>query len=108
MRLQVDYDDPDMKVAQWMDGELLGMVGYSAEEASEQRELMEHIPGIALSDGGDKYVIEGNTLYIRVAATADNAEVWRISTPSMLPPDFHTVLTYRFLKSAAALWKKAR
>ncbi|MFN8371559.1 MAG: hypothetical protein U0694_01590 [Anaerolineae bacterium] len=80
----------------------------SEEEANEQRELMEHIPGIALSDQGDKYVIEGNTLYIRVAATADNAEVWRISTPSMLPPDFHTVLTYRFLKSAAALWKKAR
>jgi hypothetical protein len=108
IQLEVDYDDPQMKVAQWMDGELLGTVGYSVEEATEQRELMEYIPGINLNDEGDKYVIEGNTLYIKVAATNDNAEVWRISTPSMLPPDFHIVLTYRFLKSAAALWKKAK
>jgi CheY-like chemotaxis protein len=108
IQLEVDYDDPQMKVAQWMDGELLGTLGYSPEEATEQRELMEHIPGLALSENGDKYVIEGNTLYIKVATTEDNAEVWRVSTPSLLPPDFHTVLTYRFLKSAAALWKKAR
>jgi CheY-like chemotaxis protein len=109
IQLEVDYDDPQMKVAQWMDGELLSTVGYGAEEAEEQRQLMEHIPGIAINNaGGDKYVMQGNTLYIKVTATKDNAEVWRMSTPSMLPPDFHTVLTYRYLKSAAALWKKAR
>lgn len=108
VRLEVDYDDPAMKVAQWMNGELVGTVGYSAEEAQEARERLDLVPGVTLNDQGDKYVVEGNTLYIKVNASEQNAAVWRISSPSMLPPDFHTVLTYRYLKSAATLWKRAQ
>ena len=65
-------------------------------------------PGFPLSPEGDKYVVDGNQLLVKIAAGPDTEEVYHVVVGYAPPPDMFIPLIYSFAKSFAALWKKAK
>ena len=82
--------------------------GFDQGEFTRLRQELDALPGTPIGrSGNDKFVVDGNRLLIKVAASDTTDEVYDIAVghapaPEMLIPVMHT-----FVRSFAALWKKA-
>ena len=82
--------------------------GFDEAEFRAVRDELDAKTGTPIGrSGNDKYVVDGNRLLIKVAASDTTAEVYDVAVghapaPAMLIPVMHT-----FVRSFAGLWKKA-
>jgi CheY-like chemotaxis protein len=91
----------EMKLGIMVDGELIGGEVIPEAQALEAKE------GRIMSPTGDKYVSDENHYFmIKVAGTADNAEVVLMARTMQQVPDTTAALFYRFLKAFGDLWKQ--
>jgi len=86
------------------------VIPYGIDEQSllELRDRLDKQEGTSLSDEGDKYVVEGNHLLIKVAGSATTAETWYLASPHAPPPALFIEMLYRHIRAVATLWKKAK
>lgn len=91
------------------DGRVIaGGTGGDEAEALALQGRLNQLPGTPFSKEGDKCVVDGSHLLIKVANTPDNAEIYDVMAGSFPPPGFITFTLYQFLKSFSTLWLKAR
>jgi CheY-like chemotaxis protein len=94
-------DAVEMKLGMMVNGELISGDLVPEAKALEQK------GGKSLSTTGDKYASdEHNYFMIKVAGTADNAEVYMMAKTTQQVPETTALLFYRFLKAFADLWKQ--
>ena len=79
----------------------------SIEEIATLRDELDVLDSIALNTEGDKYVIDGKRLLVKIAASPTTAELYLVLETFAPPPDFFVLLFYQMLKSMSMLWKKA-
>jgi CheY-like chemotaxis protein len=99
--------DVDFKIGYSVDDTSI-LRGFEDDEFRALRDELDAMPGTSIGrSGNDKYVVDGNRLLIKVAASDTTDEVYDIAighapAPEMLIPVMHT-----FVRSFAGLWKKA-
>jgi CheY-like chemotaxis protein len=99
--------DVDFRIGYSINGETI-LRGFDEAEFGELRDALDGEAGTPIGrSGNDKYVIDGNRLLIKVAGSDTTDEVYDVAVghapaPEMLIPVMHT-----FVRSFAALWKKA-
>ena len=64
-------------------------------------------PGYPLSNEGDKYVVDGNELLIKIAAGPETEETYHVVVGYAPPPEMFIPVMYTFARSLAMLWRKA-
>jgi CheY-like chemotaxis protein len=65
-------------------------------------------PGIPLGNDGDKYVVNGKQLLVKIAGGPATAPVAHVVIGYAPPADFVIPVIYGYAKAIAGLWKKAR
>lgn len=77
------------------------------EEIVTLRNELDVLDSIALNTEGDKYVIDGPRLLIKVADSPTTEELYFVLETFAPAPDLFVLLFYQMLKSLSMLWKKA-
>jgi CheY-like chemotaxis protein len=98
--------DVDFKIGYGLSGTTIAR-GLDDAAFAELRARLDAQPGTPLGPNGDKYVIDGNTLMIKVAAGETTDEVVDIAVGHAPPPEMLIPLMHGFVRSFGALWKKA-
>ena len=86
------------------------VIPYGIDEQSllELRDRLDKLEGTPLGEEGDKYVVEGNDLLIKVAGSETAAETYYVVSPHAPPAPLFIEMLYRHMRAVAALWKKAK
>ncbi len=82
-------------------------VNSTGEETLELRDELDKLEGITMNAEGDKYVLDGHRLLIKIAASPTTDEVYYLLDAFNPPSELFVLLFYQALRSLAALWKKA-
>jgi len=98
--------DVDFKIGYGIHGRTIAR-GFDEAEFAALRERLDAAPGTPLGPGGDRYVVDGNALMIKVAASPTTDEVVDIAVGHAPPPEMLIPLMHGFVRSFAALWKRA-
>jgi CheY-like chemotaxis protein len=98
--------DVDFKIGYGMGGRVIAR-GLDDAEFAAIRDRLDAQPGTPLGPGGDKYVVDGNTLMIKVAGSDTCDEVVDIAVGHAPPPEMLIPLMHGFVRSFGALWKRA-
>jgi CheY-like chemotaxis protein len=98
-------NDVDFVIGYVMEDRILGR-GRDAQGLQALVSELDAQPGIQLGDG-DKYVVNGKQLLVKIAGGPATAPVSHIVVGYAPPADFFIPLIYGHVKSIAALWKKA-
>src|SRR5262249_32623279 len=70
-------------------------------------ERLSRLPGAPLNNEGDKFVVDGLDVLIKVAGSSNQAEIYNLMACTAPPPDFVMFTLYQFLKSFSVLWARA-
>jgi CheY-like chemotaxis protein len=96
----------DFKNGLILDGKVI-TYGWDEQELRTMREHMDQLESNPLSPGGDKWAVDGNDLYIKVAASPTTSEAHYLTSPYAPLPEWCIVLLYKYVRSVAKLWQKA-
>jgi len=99
----------DLKLWEIVDGQVIG--GVAVGQKAQTLDLYQHLnqlPGTPLNADGDKYVIEGNNLLLKIAAGPTTAELYFVAAGVFPPPEMIVRLWHQHHRSVAALWKQAK
>jgi CheY-like chemotaxis protein len=81
--------------------------GFEETELIALRDQLAAQPGAPIGSGGDRYVIDGNHLLIKIAASDTTDETFDVAVGHAPPPEMLIPVMHTFARSFATLWKKA-
>jgi CheY-like chemotaxis protein len=87
--------------------EVVGSVGLDRDSALSMRDRLNEEPGVRLSPAGDKYFVDDQHMFIKVAAQPDVSPAYVVAQTRFRQPEFYVETTYNSLALEAALWSKA-
>jgi CheY-like chemotaxis protein len=99
--------DVDFRIGYSVGGESI-LRGLDEDEFAGLRDELDAMPGNPIGrSGDDKFVVDGNRLLIKVAASDTTEEVYDIAIGHAPPPEMLIPVMHTFVRSFAGLWKKA-
>lgn len=104
--LQGAQDDGSISQAVFLDGSSALLWGTKEAEALELKEKLDAQPGIPMGEG-DKVVVDGNHLLIKIGATPDSSETYVVSRGTAPSPNIEHQLFHQFFKTLAHVWKQS-
>jgi CheY-like chemotaxis protein len=97
----------DLKLWEIVDGQVIGGVAVGQDsQALDLYRRLSQLPGTPLNGDGDKYVIEGNNLLLKIAGGPTTAELYFVAEGVFPPPEMIVRLWHQHHRSVAALWKQ--
>ena len=100
-----DAWDVDFRIGYAVDGTAI-VRGMDEQQFSELRDSLDRLPGTPIGAGGDKYAIDGNQLFVKVAGDKTTATVDHVVVGYAPPPEMLISLIHGFARSFGTLWKK--
>jgi hypothetical protein len=100
-----DAWDVDFRIGYGVDRTTIvrGMDEQAFEELADRLEAQ---PGTPIGDRGDKYVVDGNQLLVKIAGDDTTAAVRHVVVGYAPPPEMLIPLIHGFARSFGTLWKK--
>ncbi len=99
--------DLDFRIGYSVGGQSI-LRGFEEGEFTRMRQELDALPATPIGRGGnDKFVVDGNRLLIKVAASDTTDEVYDIAVGHAPAPDMLIPVMHTFVRSFAGLWKKA-
>lgn len=97
----------ELRACYLSEGQVVATLGeVEPEQALRRRAELAGRPGVELG-AGDRYVVDGNELLVEIAAGPATSELSLLSWATAAPPDSWIQLLHGYLRSVAALWRKA-
>ncbi len=98
--------DVDFQIGYSVDGTTVAR-GMDEQGFREIRDRLDQQPGTHVGSRGDKYVVEGNELLVKIVGDAMTADASHVIVGYAPPPEMLIPLIHGFARSLAMLWKKA-
>lgn len=95
------------RYAMWMEQDLDIIEGWAESEADSERARVDAQAGVPLSDDGDSFVQDGNSLLVRIGGTDNKIPSQTLFQLPFVPPRSIIDLLYVTQVCFATLWKKA-
>jgi len=97
----------DICMGVMFDDDVVGSVGLDKASALAMRDRLNAQPGVPLNEAGDKYFVDDNHMFIKVAAQPGVSEAYVVAQTRFRQPEFYVETTYNALALEAALWNRA-
>jgi len=100
-----DAWDVDFRIGYAVDGTAI-VRGMDEQQFDELRDSLDRLPGTPLAAGADKFAVDGNQLFVKVAGDETTAAVDHVVVGYAPPPEMLIPLIHGFARSFGTLWKK--